>query len=576
MKFLWALLSMALCTQIANAQALPIAIDGTFGDWAGASTHDDPAGDASGLDLLQVQLANDELFLFIKLQVASEFALTENNQLVIYIDSDNNPLTGNQIDGMGVELVIYPGTREAVFYGGSFPLNLNLNGIRWYHLPTVTSNSFEIALPRHFRPDGVNEQLPGPQLGLRLKVTGAGGDQLPNGSSPIAYAFDESPVPPQPNPNFTKADSRHLRMLTWNTLDSGLDDLQRVDHFRRVIKALKPDVVTFNECWDLTAPMVATFMNMALPLGGAQSWKAVKLDNGNVTTSRFPILQSWEVKPGSRLTASLIDLPGEYGKDLLVVNAHLRCCDADALRQSEADAFAAFIRDAKTPGGLIDLPAQTPIVLSGDLNLVGSSQPLETLLEGAIVNVSQYGPGIPPDWDDTPLEDALPLQVHLRMAHTWQPSPFSTYPPSRLDYVIFAGSAMEMVQGFVFRTDLLTPEELSGMGLWASDTEMASDHLPVVVDFELPLVDADTQVPIATQPLFYPNPFSSVLHIAVGGQAPAEAVLIEVSDLFGRVVWSGALSGAISLQTAHWPAGHYIVTARSRAGFRSWQLIKCR
>ncbi|MEZ4930907.1 MAG: hypothetical protein R2788_02090 [Saprospiraceae bacterium] len=66
----------------------------------------------------------------------------------------------------------------------------------------------------------------------------------------------------------------------------------------------------------------------------------------------------------------------------MLINAHLRCCGNDFERQREADAFVKFILDAKTPGGVIDLPEGTPFLLSGDLNLVGESQQLTTLLTG--------------------------------------------------------------------------------------------------------------------------------------------------------------------------------------------------
>ena len=37
------------------------------------------------------------------------------------------------------------------------------------------------------------------------------------------------------------------------------------------------------------------------------------------------------------------------------------------------DALIQFIHDAKTNGGIIDLPINTPISFSGDMNLVGYS-----------------------------------------------------------------------------------------------------------------------------------------------------------------------------------------------------------
>ena len=54
----------------------------------------------------------------------------------------------------------------------------------------------------------------------------------------------------------------------------------------------------------------------------------------------------------------------------------------------------------RTVGDDIDLPEGTPIVLSGDLNLVGESQVLKTLLTGDIQNEITFGKGGLLDWDD--------------------------------------------------------------------------------------------------------------------------------------------------------------------------------
>ena len=61
----------------------------------------------------------------------------------------------------------------------------------------------------------------------------------------------------------------------------------------------------------------------------------------------------------------------------------------------------AFIEAAKEPGGVLTLPAETPLVIVGDFNLVGDPQQLETLITGAIINDRLFGKGAAPDWDGT-------------------------------------------------------------------------------------------------------------------------------------------------------------------------------
>ena len=89
--------------------------------------------------------------------------------------------------------------------------------------------------------------------------------------------------------------------------------------------------------------------------------------------------------------------PAYYGTDLLFTNAHLSCCGNDAGRQNQVDQYISFILDAKTAGGAIDLPANTPFIYGGDLNLVGFSQQLTTLITGDIQDTGTWGAGGAPD-----------------------------------------------------------------------------------------------------------------------------------------------------------------------------------
>ena len=66
------------------------------------------------------------------------------------------------------------------------------------------------------------------------------------------------------------------------------------------------------------------------------------------------------------------------------------------------------------------MPYGTPFVIRGDLNLVGYSQQLTTLLTGDIVNNTIYGDDIEPDWDESDLNDVISFQADQRMAYTWE------------------------------------------------------------------------------------------------------------------------------------------------------------
>ena len=83
-----------------------------------------------------------------------------------------------------------------------------------------------------------------------------------------------------------------------------------------------------------------------------------------------------------------------YEVDLSIVSAHPPCCNNEEGRQRELDGIAAWQLDLISPGGL-DLPRGTPIVVAGDMNLVGGSRQLATLLAGAIVDEATFGPSRP-------------------------------------------------------------------------------------------------------------------------------------------------------------------------------------
>lgn len=557
-----------------HGQALPIAIDSEFEDWATASAgYTDPTGDASSIDLLRFEVANDENYLYLRFGLSGEVVLTDNNDLALFLDTDHNALTGKSVNGIGAELELDFGNLEGRFYTGNSSFFLQLNDVKFHHQPTVSSKIFEMAIGRDLVLAGNNSLFPGNKIRIVFR-NGIVGDLMPDAGQIFTYTFDNTPTPPTQPVGLQKDNPKYLRLLTWNTLQNGLDDFNRQEHFKRVLSVLKPDIVTFNECWDVTPGMAATLLNESVPLGNFQSWTAVKLDQGNITVSRYPILQNWQVYPGHRLTASLINLPDNlFSTDLLVINGHLKCCsDGNYTRQQEADAFASFILDAKAPGGAITLPEGTPFVLSGDLNLVGWQQQLTTLLTGDIVNTNTFGSGSPLDWDDTDLQDVIALQADQRMAYTWR-SDFSSYPPSRIDFHICSNSVMEVKKAFTLQTEIMTPERLAEYGLQADDTHLASDHLPKVTDFELGTVTTAAETPVPGLELkVLPNPTDRWMQVRLFLQESTPLYCI-LMNMEGQVILEWQETGKAGFQILEkdlsaQPAGVYFFSVQTEGGSR--------
>ena len=562
------------------SQTFPISIDGQFNDWTPTTSEiTDPANDGDDIELLRMTVANDDTHFFIQLEIAQEINLTDNHKLTLFLDTDLNISTGKYINGIGADLEIMLGERDVFYQLPSGQGYLSLNDLHFRHLPTVTSSLFEMAIDLEAVSNAGYDLFNANGVHIVWKdMAGPLGDAMPDNGNLFTYYFDETPAPPVEAISLEKSSNKSVRLATWNTLNNGLDDLDREEFFNKILGVLKPDIITFNECWDINAFQVASFMNAAVPLPNFQNWNAVKMDAGNITASRYPILQNWVILQGQRLTASLIDIPNDISpKDLLVINAHFRCCNNNYDRQREADAFVKFIQDAKTPGGVIDLPEGTPFVLSGDLNLVGYSQQLTTLLTGETVNFNQFGPGGPMDWDNSDLKDVISLHTDDRFAFTWK-NDFSSYPPSRLDFHIISGSVMEIEKAFTLQTETMTQAHLDQYGLLASDGHAASDHLPKVTDLLLPSPVAVSNVENLFQLSVFPNPTNGIAQLDFSLERTSD-VSFFLENANGAVLrqWKDRFRvgiNSISFDLTALPKGFYFIKIKTEEGIGVVKLAK--
>ncbi len=559
-KFLTLVFAALICSN-AMSQSQAIFLDGRTDEWSQLSpTYTDSQNEGGTYDFKYFSATNDENFLYLKLKVTPFLKLLENNLISVYIDGDNNSSTGLQINGIGAELRFGFGFRNGFnYYTNS---SVTHSSLRFRSLPSVTDTLFEMAIGRQQIPPAGGSGT----IRIFFADNSASGDQMPDNGATFSYTFDNTPTAPLIPVEISREDTTFLRVMNWNTLEDGLTDPPREQSFRRLLQAVKPDVIGFNEMWNTSASEVQTKLNSFLPLQNG-SWNAVKLDAGNIIASRYPILQSWLVYPGQRITASLIDMPDRFGKDFLVIACHYKCCGGasnDATRQREADATVAFLLDAKSPGGVITLPQNTPFVIMGDLNFVGERQQLKTLLTGEIINTQLFGNGAKPDWDNTDLEDLISQQSDKRTAYTWRNDPGS-YPPSRLDFQIYSNSAVNVEKSFVIQTEVMSQSRLNQYGLLQNDSKTASDHFPKVSDISFrQSVNIQNYVNELRFELEqnFPNPFnpSTVLRYHLPSNA---FVTLRIFDVLGREVAElvstkqTAGSYEVSFEASSLPGGIY-------------------
>jgi endonuclease/exonuclease/phosphatase family metal-dependent hydrolase len=259
----------------------------------------------------------------------------------------------------------------------------------------------------------------------------------------------------------------------------------------RILVAVQPDVIAFQEILPGTTPALKARLDAVL--GGNWQVQTGESDGfiNSVVASRWnQSLGRTDTIPASEVrgvTLALVDVPPTRSTaDLYVGGIHFKCCGGtseDARRQQAADGVAAWLGDARLPGGQINLPLNTPMLILGDFNFIpsGSAQPRLTLLQGAIQDTATYGTPVKGDWDNTDLTEALPLNPFNLNFLTYS----STSQGSHLDRFYYTDSVARVAQAFILNTATIPTATRTALGVQSGDTATASDHLPVVVDFAL-------------------------------------------------------------------------------------------
>jgi endonuclease/exonuclease/phosphatase family metal-dependent hydrolase len=539
------------------AQSASIEIDGVFNDWHETlTTERDPSESISGIDLLSLSLTNDRDYLFIRLKADKEFDFSDNiidHNIHIYLDTDNDASTGDsKFTEFGADLVLNLKDRRVNFYNPNLN-SISLNDIHLRVAPTVTSNSFEIAIPRNVMPDGQNRLFKASNLKL-IVANLSNNDRIPN-SGNLLYDFDESRLNGYDLVDINKRSDDLIRIVAYNTLSNGLTDLMRKSHFEKIIKAIKPDIIGFSECWNTEANYVKSIMDQWLPLNTNNGWYVEKqIDRGLITASKWEILDRWEELPNQ--FPVLINLPDKYSSDILFTNAHLNCCGNESGRQDQVDAYSRFINDAKTKGGEIDLSRNTPFVYAGDLNLVGYSQQLTTLISGDIQNTIDYGLPSYPDWDNSEVSDLISLHSDSRFSFTWK-NENGSYPPGKLDYILYSDAVVSVEKSFVLRTEEMNVSRLGKYGLDINNTESASDHFPVIADFEVTksLNKVNSIFPTSIQ--LIPNPAKNQIKIS----SNTKMNTYQIFNVLGKKVLSGVLTNP-TIQIESLYTGSYFIVLK--------------
>ena len=394
-----ATLLTAAFLQCASAEQTPVggaisAVDGLFEDWEDTEVRwADPGGDGDVVDFGGVQVRSDAERVTLLFDMGTEMSLQGGNIITLLFDGDGDASTGHDIEGIGAEMSWTFGAREGRVWSGGERTMVEQGDIGLRQAPTVTSERFEVSFLR--RTSDGTDIAPGPRASFVLLDEGhTKGDRLPDEGT-VTVELSNEPPPVVPAVSLERRDPSDIRVLTWNVLFDGL--FKRPAPFIRVLRALDPDVICFQEIWAHSAQQAADQVTLALP---GSDWYGASSGEGHIV-SRYPMLLERSLDESGNYWA-LVDLPDTLcDVDLSVISAHPPCCDKEEARQRELDNIAAWMRGLVTPGGTLltpneppleyDLPVGTPIVIAGDMNLVGGAGQVRTLTDGTIMYEETYG-----------------------------------------------------------------------------------------------------------------------------------------------------------------------------------------
>jgi len=541
--------------------AHPIVIDGLFDDWQEVPvTIMDSEGDYNYDDWAELKITNDDDFIFFKISLHSENTLLQDwNNFFLYIDADRDSLTGHPYRGLGVELAWHFGNRTGQYFEQDGIIDLWQNDITLRQAPTVTSTEFEIAIAR-----GSFVLSDPDSIAVIFSSFFDTGDYMPDSWGGVVYQLDTIVVGPAEPILLEKTGTR---LVSYNTLNTGILEQDRQAKFQRILQALNPDIIALQEHseWNEIGDIISSWFP-------EDTWYQGYTFRDLVVLSKYPIINQANLISSERTMCALLQTDDPINPYLLILNSHFSCCDNDDDRQEQVDELVQVLREWRlNDNGPFELPEGTPMFHVGDFNFVGYREQIETVSAGDIQDEATYGIDYPLDWDGTAITDLFSRHTHKRMAYTWR-SDGSSFNPGKLDYVLYTDSNLSILNHFVLNTLAMPDSVLNEWELEAEDTNEASDHLPRIVDFmvtDLGIV-GEPDLPqqyILSHP--YPNPFNPQVIIPITLAKEAH-IQLRIHDIHGRLVISiandvlPAGKKLFSWDGSQYPSGVYIV--RCQAG----------
>lgn len=552
------LLFLIIHLNVVHSYAQSIILDNEYYDWSTSSPsiYEDSENDNIEplVDFLKFGLASNSDYLFVYFEMDKEINLQENNNISIYIDVDNNTNTGQPINGIGADLQYYFGERYGKFTKNGVSINISHKDIGLMVLPTVSSNKFELVIDRNAIISG-QQILPESKIKVLFIDDRSNGDRMPDANGGILYEMNDTVVDLSDYRIQAPSES-DFRVLSYNVLRDDMFNFEKQESYKSIFRMIKPDIIGFQEIYDHSAKQTKDKFLEQLGDSSGQ-WYYKKSDPDIICVSRYPIFKSEAIDGNAAFWIKKDD------ENIVFIVAHLPCCSNDYGRQREIDHVMSFVREIKEGISNWDIPANSPIIIVGDMNMVGDSHQSLTLKTGDIKNENLFGSDFHPDWDESDFEDAKPIATGIPSTITWYDQ-YSSFNPGRLDYIVYSGSVLELNNSFSLFTPRLAQDTLSKYELANYDSVWASDHMPCVADFRLKKYNSVEELNDYGKINLSPNPVMNELLIEIEEDLVGKTQ-ISVLNSFGQLVYFKSLNlgslkqNSLILNTSQFSNGVYFL-----------------
>jgi hypothetical protein len=379
----------------------------------------------------------------------------------------------------------------------------------------------------------------------------------------------------------TAAVAADVTVVDWNLLNfPGSTGATRAPYMRTVLAYAAPDLMV---CEEVAATAGRDyFQNNVLNVLEPGAWASGGFHDGYDTDrALFYRIGVLEVVGYGWLTTELRDIDWwqvrevESGAEFRVFAAHLKASQGyETDRLAEVTILRNF---------LLTLPADLPVIFTGDLNLYTATEPAYQLLLSAGPAQLHDPLDRPGNWHD----NAAFADIHTQSTRTESFGGGATGGmDDRFDFMLVNDDFLDAVGpeiqpatyaaigndgnhlnvSIIFGGNTAVPTEV------ATALYQSSDHLPLSCRFSFPAGPTGVgDVPVSVASLrAWPNPFNPVVSLRVEGLPGAQADLV-VYDVAGRQVaqlWRGVVpigGQTLTWQPADLPSGVYFARLGSGA-----------